>query len=130
MPELLTSSAAHRTATVVGVATTAIGGALLAAPGAAGPLMRLTDPRGARVVGLADLVLVPGLLAGRPRWPWMAARAVLNPAIAAYVLRIAPRSGRTKQARAVASVLAVATLADGAAAYALRRSAGLAGTRG
>ena len=120
MPSFMTSSTGHRVARIVGMGTAAIGAALLVAPGSAGPLMRLTDPPGARIVGALDLALVPGLLAGSPRWPWMSARAVLNLAIAAYCLRLARESGRVGQARAVGAALAVATIVDATAAAMLR----------
>ena len=123
MPNFMTSSTGHRVARIVGVGTAAIGGALVVAPGAAGPPMRLTDPPGARIVGALDLALVPGLLAGRPRWPWMSARAVLNLAIAAYGLRLARKNGRVGQARAVAAALAIATIVDATAAVAMLRDA-------
>jgi hypothetical protein len=103
----------------VGVVTTAIGGVLLAAPNRAGPLMGLDDPRAARLVGLADLALVPGLLRGRPRWPWLAARVGLNLTIIGYAIRTARRNRRAQVASAV---LAVATLSDLGALAALWRS--------
>ena len=48
-----------------------------------------------RLLGAADLVLVPGLLAGRPRWPWMAARAALNLAQAGWLAGAAAGDGRS-----------------------------------
>ncbi len=72
-----------RVATGVGAAAALIGGALVASPGRFGPWIALTDVGAARSVGLADLALVPGLLAGCPRWPWMAARAARNLVIVA-----------------------------------------------
>ena len=62
----MTPDDAERAAVRVGVLTTAIGGVLAAAPARVGPLMGLTDPRAARLVGLADLALVPGLLEAGP----------------------------------------------------------------
>lgn len=109
---------ATRMAVQVGVATTLIGGALAAAPGPVGDAVGL-DPLGARVIGVADLVLVPGLLRGRPRWPWMAARAGLNLAIAGYGRKRsqagAPRVG------ALAAGLVAITAADSAVAVTLWR---------
>lgn len=80
-------------ATGVGVVTTLIGGALAVAPAGAAGFLHLSSPLGARVIGIADLALVPGLVAGRPRWPWMAGRAALNVVIAAYLLREAHSAG-------------------------------------
>jgi len=81
--------------------------------------MGLTDPRAARLVGLADLALVPGLLRGRPRWPWLAARGGLNVTIVGYALVTARRNRRAQVA--VAALLA-ATASDLSAMSALRNS--------
>lgn len=124
MPEVTSSTRAIRAATTVGFATALIGSALVVAPTAAGPLMRLTQARGARIVGIADLVLVPGLLVGRPRWPWTAARATLNVIISIYVLRLSSTDDQAgqQQARVVAGALAAATIADSVTTAALRGS--------
>ena len=50
-----------------------------------------------RLIGAADLVLVPGLLRGEPRWPWMIGRAALNLAMAAYFLGV---GGKSREAKA------------------------------
>jgi hypothetical protein len=108
---------AERAAVGAGVATLFIGAGLALAPGRVGPVLGLVEPTGARVVGVADLALVPGLIAGRPRWPWMAARGALNVAIAAYGRRLgrqgAPRAG------AAARALMAITVVDAAAAATL-----------
>jgi hypothetical protein len=65
-----------------------------------------------RVVGLADLALVPGLVRGKRRWPWMAGRGVLNLLIAVYIRWLAQREDSTS-ARVVALILVGLTLADG-----------------
>ena len=65
----VTPDDAERAAVRVGVLTTVIGGVLAAAPARVGPLMGLTDPRAARLVGLTDLALVPGLFAADPDGP-------------------------------------------------------------
>jgi hypothetical protein len=84
----------ERVAQGVGVVTLAVGTVLAIAPVTASRRLRLGDHRaGVRAVGLADLALVPGLLCGRPRWPWMAARAALNLLIAAYTAWLAQREG-------------------------------------
>ncbi|HSF35451.1 MAG TPA: hypothetical protein VLA70_05010 [Nocardioides sp.] len=96
-----------------GLATLVIGSALVVAPGRVGPLGGLRDARTARLVGLVDLALSPGLIAGTPRWPWLAARTVANVATAAVVAR----GGWSGRATA-ASLLAVTAL-DGRAAKTL-----------
>ena len=119
MPALMTPAQAHQAAATVGWATTLMGGALLLAPRRAAFLLQLPDPRGARVVGLLDLALVPGLVAGCPRWPWMAGRALLNLGIAGYVLRTAPPGAATTKARIGALALGALTVADTTVALAL-----------
>jgi hypothetical protein len=72
-----------------------------------------------RAVGLADLALVPGLVRGKPRWPWMAGRGALNLLIAAYIRWLAQREGSTS-ARIASLILVGLTLADGTLAWRLR----------
>lgn len=97
----------------MGAVTTAIGGVLAVAPGGPAAFLRLSSPLGARVIGIADLALVPGLIAGRPRWPWMAGRAALNVAIAAYLLREARLAGgEGGRLRATAIALLALTVGD------------------
>ena len=115
----VTPDNAERAAVRVGVLTTAIGGVLTAAPARVGPLMGLTDPGAARLVGLADLALVPGLLRGRPRWPWLAARAALNLTIVGYAVVTA---GHNRRAQVAAVALVAATVSDLGAMSALRSS--------
>ncbi len=106
----------------VGWVTLAAGAGLLAAPGAvAGQLGLEGDERALRAIGLSDLVLVPGLLAGRERWPWMVGRAALNLGVAAYLHGVAERSASPDALRAGAAVMAGLTVADGATGLALRR---------
>jgi len=70
----------------VGYVTLAAGAALAAAPGrVTGPLGLDGQDMAVRAIGLLDLVLVPGLLRGSPRWPWMVGRTALNVATAAYL---------------------------------------------
>jgi hypothetical protein len=78
--------------------------------------------RAVRVVGASDLVLVPGLLGGRPRWPWMLGRAALNVAQAGYLHRMAPRSASPAALERGAALLLGLTVVDGATALALRRA--------
>ncbi len=122
MRPLMTPATGRRAARTVGLGTLAIGTALLLAPEAAGPVLALNDPRGARAVGLLDLALAPGLLAGEPRWPWLAARAMANLAIAAYALQAAEGHNRVRRARGVALALAAATVGDSTAAVATHGS--------
>ncbi|TQL68632.1 hypothetical protein FB381_2528 [Nocardioides albertanoniae] len=114
---------ARRSAAVVGMATLPIGAAILLAPDRVGRALMLGDhPVALRVIGAADLALVPGLLAGRRRLPWMAARAGLNVAIAAYCLHLARREGNLGP-KVVVPALAIATAADVRTIQALRRTA-------
>jgi hypothetical protein len=103
---------ARRTARTAGLITAPTGVALLAAPRLAG-ITGLT-PGAARAIGAADLAIAAGLLAGRPSWPWAAARAAANVATAVVVARTGTPSGR-----ALAGALAVLTCLDGAAARSL-----------
>jgi len=113
----MTPDNAERAAVRVGLVTTAIGSVLAFAPARVGSLMGIIDPRAARVVGVADLALVPGLLRGRPRWAWLSARAGLNLVIVGYAVATARRSRRAQVA--VAGLVA-ATVSDLVAAAALR----------
>ena len=86
---------------IAGYATLAIGAALLAAPRlVTGPLGLDGQDTAVRAIGVSDLVLVPGLLRGSPRWPWMLARAAFNLGDAAYLHRAAPRSSSPDVLRA------------------------------
>ncbi len=113
---------AHRTATIAAAATTVIGAVLVAAPRRVGALIGLEAPTALRVVGASDLALVPGLIAGAPRWPWMVARAVGNLAIAGYLQRAAAAQGTWKPLPIAAGLVTLTTV-DGRAALALKRSA-------
>jgi hypothetical protein len=105
-----------------GSVTLAVGVALLAAPRLmTGPLGLDGQDAAVRAIGVSDLVLVPGLLRGSPRWPWMLARAAFNLGDAAYLLRMAPRSSSPDLLRAGATVMAALTVLDCATAVALRR---------
>jgi hypothetical protein len=98
-----------------GYATLAIGAALLAAPRVlTGPLDLEGQDNAVRAIGVSDLILVPGLLKGRPRWPWMAARAAFNLGDAAYLHRVGRRDA--------AAVMLALTAIDGATALMLQRS--------
>ncbi len=116
-------STVERLPTFVGCVTLAAGTALAVAPG------RVTRPLGLhgqdaalRAIGLSDLVLVPGLLRGSPRWPWMVGRAALNLAMAAYLHGVAPQSSSPGIARSGAGLLVALTAVDGTAGLVLRRT--------
>jgi hypothetical protein len=113
--------AIQRMPVFVGSVTLATGVALVAAPRLlTGPLGLEGQDAAVRAIGAADLVLVPGLLRGAPRWPWMVSRAALNLAMAAYLLGAAPQSGR---AQGGAATLFALTVVDGATGLKLRASA-------
>ncbi|WP_353952954.1 hypothetical protein V6K52_05835 [Knoellia sp. S7-12] len=104
--------AALRSASGVGWVTLPIGLVLVIAPSRVGRTLGLGDhAQDLRVIGALDLALVPGLLAGRPRRPWLVARAALNLGIAAYCARLARDEG-SKGALAGVAAMAAATLAD------------------
>jgi len=117
-----TPAAACRNAVVIGVGSGAIGAALLVAPDRFGPMFGLSRPTDVRAVGLLDLALVPGLLAGRPRWPWAAARAAANLAIAAWCLHRTTNDGVHGARRSAAALIAV-TVVDARLARDLYRGA-------
>jgi deazaflavin-dependent oxidoreductase (nitroreductase family) len=64
-------------------------------------------PVDARLIALLDLAVGPGLIWGRPRRPWLFARAGANIVIATMLLRRGSRLGR-----AIALGLGVVSLAD------------------
>ncbi len=125
MSRRMTHETGIRSATTVGAATLIIGCALLASPDRFGRALGLGGHRGAQIIGALDLALVPGLLAGTPRWPWLTARATLNAAMAAYAVTQRHRDARlAARARLFAAVLATATVVDGLAAVATRPRGG------
>ena len=107
----------------VGCVTLAAGAGLALAPSrVTGPLGLEGQDMAVRAVGLADLVLVPGLLRGRPRWPWMVGRAALNVATAGYLHGVAPQSSSPGVLNGGAGLLLGLTAVDGFAGLALRRA--------
>jgi hypothetical protein len=113
----------ERMAEFAGWATLAIGATLIVAPRrTTGPLGLDGQEAAVRALGVSDLVLVPGLLRGNPRWPWMTARAAFNLGDAAYLLWAAPRSSSPAKVRAGAAVMVALTAIDGTTALQLRRS--------
>ena len=113
---------AERLSTTVGVVTVFAGCALVGAPNHTGPLIGLSVKRDAQLVGVLDLALSPGLILGRPRWPWMAARAACDLLTAAFALQRAGCGASRRNARAFSAFLVVATLADLRALRALGRN--------
>ncbi len=107
----------------VGAATIMIGAALVLSPRRTDTALGLGyQPARARAVGLVDLALGPGLLAGRPRWPWMAARATLNLVIASHYRAHAWVNPDLRRARTGAAAMTVLTVVDGAVAVTLLTS--------
>lgn len=119
MPSSPTPTQARRAAVGVGVLTTFIGGALAIDPERSARAVRLRDTTGLRAIGIADLALVPGLVAGRPRWPWMLGRGALNVAIIAFMLR-RPADADTPKRRLLAAALGTVTVQDLRVAAVLR----------
>lgn len=110
-------SAAERAAVRTGLITLPIGLGLLIAPRRPARLLGGDHERALRLIGAADLALVPGLLGGRRRERWLAARAGLNLAIGAYCLYRTPSAA----GKAAAGAMLVATIADAVPIAALRR---------
>jgi hypothetical protein len=111
-----------RTPTIVGSISLAAGALLVAAPQLVTRSYGLEGEETAvRLVGLADLALVPGLLAGRPRWPWMIGRAAVNLAQAAYLRSVAAQSSSPGVVRGIGTGLACLTLVDAPTGLLLRR---------
>jgi hypothetical protein len=111
----------ERMAELAGWATLAAGAALLLAPRwTTGPLGLDGQETAIRALGVADLVLVPGLLRGNPRWPWMAARTAFNVGDAAYLAWAARRSSSPARVWAGAAVMVALTAIDGSTARQLR----------
>lgn len=108
-----------RGARTVGCITAVIGAVLVAAPGRPAQLLGV-DPAELRRIGFTDLALVPGLLAGRPRWPWMVARVGLNLAITGYAQRRATTTDDRRALDATAVALAALSVQDVRIARALQ----------
>jgi hypothetical protein len=113
----------ERMAVFAGYATLVIGASLVVAPRrTTGPLGLDGEEAAFRALGVSDLVLVPGLLRGNPRWPWMAARTAFNVGDAAYLAWAARRSSSPARVWAGAAVMVALTAIDGATAFELRRA--------
>jgi hypothetical protein len=117
------AAALERLPLVTGCVTLATGVALAAAPRLlTGPFGLDGQEAAVRAIGVSDLVLVPGLLAGRPRWPWMVARAAFDVPVAAWLHAVAGRSSSPKALEVAAGLLAGLVVVDGATALALHRA--------
>jgi hypothetical protein len=109
-----------RLADIAGMVTLAIGTGLTVAPSRTAKVLGLGDrPTLSRTIGLVDLALVPGLLRGRPRWPWMVARAALNLVVADCYRTEAFQPDGHPNARAGAVAMVALTVVDGTLAVAL-----------
>jgi hypothetical protein len=109
--------------TIVAGVTLVAGTVLAVAPQVfTGPVGLEDQDLAVRAVGVADLILVPGLYGGRPRWPWMVGRAALSLAQAAYCDGVAPRAKKSGGVRAAAVMLLGLTVMDGSTAVQLRRA--------
>ncbi|GGO16885.1 hypothetical protein GCM10011576_30260 [Micromonospora parathelypteridis] len=105
-------------ANAVGLVTLGFGVVLTAMPRRSAAALGLGNrPVLARTVGLTDLVVGSGVLCGRPRWPWMAARAALNLALAGCYAAEANRGNR--RARTGAIAMASLTVVDATLALTL-----------
>ncbi len=108
---------------IVAAITLVAGVALAAAPQVAtGPLGVVDDARGIRAVGVADLLLVPGLASGSAPSAWMTGRCAVSLMQATFVDGAVGRSSRPGAARAAAAVLFGLALMDGITALQLRRA--------
>jgi hypothetical protein len=112
---------AERTATAVGAISAALGAVLLLAPDATGRLLGVRPDPGLAAIGVADVAIGVGLLAGRPRWMWLLARAAANPPSAWWFARAGRRDGGRGALVAAAAVAAV-TVGDVATARTLREA--------
>jgi hypothetical protein len=113
----------NRAPQFVGVVTLAAGAALLASPRAVAGWAHLGDrPDLARVIGVMDLVLVPGLLRARSRWRWMLARAAFNlPVIAGFRAQAAQPGGDAVARVGMVTMVALSAM-DLVTAVRLRRA--------
>jgi len=107
--------------TFVAGVTLLAGGALVARPElATGPLGLPDQSFQMRALGVADLILVPGLHRGEPRWPWMVGRCALSVAQGTYLTGVAAGAGKPKLVKALGGVLFGLAVMDIATAIQLR----------
>lgn len=111
---------AEQAATTAGMVTTVAGVALILAPARCGARIGMEHHAGVlRTIGITDLIVAPGLLAGRPRWPWLLARAALNVGLVAVTWNYRDDLGDLRSRIGVGQ-FAVLTVIDGASAAVLR----------
>lgn len=116
----MTAAQGQRAAVTAGAVTLVAGTALTLAPARFGKLVGMEDRPGVmRAIGITDLVVAPGLLAARPRWPWLIARAALNAGLVATARNYRSELGE-RNARIGAGLFAALTVVDGCAAVTLR----------
>jgi hypothetical protein len=104
--------------------TLVAGGALLVSPRTFTRVLGLDDQRLAmRAIGLADLMLVPGLHSGDSPAAWMTARGALSLAQGAYLSGVAPRAAKPRLATVGAFTMFGLSIADAVTAARLRQQA-------
>lgn len=108
---------------IVAAITLVAGAALVAAPRVGtGPLGLEGDERGMRAVGVADLLLVPGLASGSAPSAWMTGRCAVSVMQAAFLDGAVARSTRPGATRGLSVLLAGLAVADVLTAAQLRRA--------
>lgn len=121
-------AAVERLTDAAGLVSLVLGTALTVAPVRSAALLGLGGtPTTGRFIGLLDVVLAPGLLRGRPRWPWMVGRTAVNLLVARTYAVERHRSGGDLRARGGVVAMSVLTLVDGGVAVALRRRSQVSG---
>lgn len=108
---------------IVAAITLVAGAALTAAPRVGTDALGLDgDTRGMRAVGLADLLLVPGLASGGTPSAWMTGRCAVSVMQAAFLDGAVARSSRPGATRALSVLLVGFAVADVLTAVQLRRA--------
>lgn len=116
----MTVAQAERTAITAGAVTIVAGTALTLAPAHCAKSIGMEDHADVmRAIGITDLIVAPGLLAGRPRWPWLIARTALNAGLVAAAVRYRRALGN-RNSRLGAATFVALTVNDGVAAATLR----------
>lgn len=115
----MNADAAAAAARAAGFSTAVLGVAVLSAPRRLAAISGVRHASTLRVIGIADVLLAPGLIAGRRKRGWLIARAVANGVSAGLLAR-----ERGPMARTVAAALAALIVLDLKAASALRGHVG------
>jgi uncharacterized membrane protein len=121
------SSGLRRTARLLGLASLGLGGALLGDPAGMARLTGVDDSPTAvgvlSAVGARELLVVPGLLAGRPRWAW--ARVAGDAMdLTAMGIALGDRRGDRRRLRTATIAVGALAAADVLTALASLRSRG------